>query len=125
MEELEKMCQQMGIAVPEELPLYSGVYESAGNEGNNRIHFLKCFRETWERRNRISFPPENYCLQTPQGIVLFDSFQKNVSSRMLYEIGVKKYGKSWRISFPKEIDIPKGRVIWTGRGQHFTIHKKD
>ncbi|MBT4258172.1 hypothetical protein HOD88_03255 [archaeon] len=125
MGELEKMCEQMGIAVPGELPLYSGVYESAGNDGSNRINFIKGMYDQWVARNGIMLPPEGHCFQTPRGIVVFDSFPEKVPLKMIYNIGVKNSRESVRISFPKEIKVPTGRITWTGRGQHFTIQEKD
>jgi len=125
MGELERICEELGIAIPDEFPLYSGVCESKGNDGGNRVNFIKGMYEIWKKRNGIIFPLEGFCFQTPNEIEVYDSFPEHRNIRRVYSIGIKKAGAGMRLSFPREIHVPHKRILWTGKGEYFTIKEKD
>lgn len=109
---------------------YIGTYSSAGNDGKNRISFIKPIKKIFLERERIFDLKKMSMICTKEKTDLVEYFSlrdyltedflnENRSYNIFFSRGIS------RLVFPKEITINSGELVWQGKGNKIIIYQKE
>ncbi len=123
MTEFNQNIKRTNLLVP-----YIGTYYSVGNDGRNRISFIKPIKDIFEHRKKIRgiddiwFIGFNNRGESVEYITLWDHLPIYKKGLLYY---VKFSKKGTRFNFPKEIIVPEGQLVWRGQGDHIQIWRAE
>jgi hypothetical protein len=108
---------EQGAMINEIFP-YIGQYTSGGNDGKNRISFIQPVREMFMNRKEFrgwgTLIGHSEQKDSIKYITLWDYLPRVFNPGEGYYIKLKLDKENTRLLFPKEIILPKGKLIWKG-----------